>query len=114
MASAPAWVLREVSKLARRAADSAASGATVSGEPIVEASVEGDRVTFVFDFMLLFSNQSGSDSYEHHVFTGTARIAGEQLHDVSTVERLNRPLSEHQVEWADTKYDRRAAIRAIR
>jgi hypothetical protein len=102
-----AWLDRAVANIARETADKAAGWWSVCGEPIVFTQAMGDRVAFVFDYMLLYGAQSGSDSYEHHVFSGTAMIDGEHLRDVQMTERLNYGLSEHAVEWATPRYDRK-------
>ena len=109
------WIRAAVVEIARAAADAGAwaAGAHPSGLPIVEVEVAGDRVSFVFDYLLLFTAQSGSDWYEHHVFAGRGRIADGALTDVTTEERLSQNVSEHAVEWADPPYDRGAVVRSF-
>lgn len=105
-----------IEAIARQAAEAEATAGhfSVEGSPLVEMDIDGDRVTFVFDFMLLFSTISGSDWYRHHVVSGTARIDGGELADVTTVKRLEEHVTEHEAEWANPRYDRHAVLRNLK
>ena len=67
----------------------------------------------LFDFMIHFPAQSGSDWYHHHVFAGSARAVDGALADVTASERLARDVTEHEYEWAEPRYDRRAVMREL-
>jgi hypothetical protein len=110
------WIVEAVRVIAQRVAEAEADrgGNRVSGKPIVEVSVAGDRVKFVYDYMIHFSTISGSDWYHHHVVTGEARIHGRELTEVDAVERLDANVTEHEMEWAEPPYDRRAAIQKVK
>ncbi len=105
-----------IAAIARQAAETEAAAGhfSVEGAPLVDVDIDGDRVTFVFDFMLLFSTISGSDWYRHHVVSGTARIDGGDLADVTTVKRLKEHITEHEAEWAKPRYDRLAVMRDVK
>lgn len=110
----PAQIEQALHGVARRAAESlAARDGSLCGAPIVEHVREGDRLRFVFDAMVLFSAQSGSDWYLQHLFSGTATVGADRLIGVETVSRRVEQLTEHEVEWAEPPYDRRSALRAM-
>ncbi len=98
-------------KLAGQIASEA--GGSLVGEPIVKVNVDGERVKFVFDAMVLFSAQSGSDTYEHHVRGGTAKLTGGQLRDVAIAAQIVQSVTEHEYEWAKTGYDRRSPVEKL-
>ena len=87
-----------IRKFAEERAETAAKESRIlesSATPIVEITLDGDRVRFVFDYLLCYSAQSGSDWYEHHVWTGTARIEGDALVDVTAAEKWQGNVTEH-------------------
>lgn len=95
------------------AAEAERARAHLAGAPQLELRVDGERVLFVFDAMLLFSTISGSDGYEHHVYSGTAQLVAGRLTDVATRHRRRTHVTEHEYEWAEEKYDRSAILREV-
>jgi hypothetical protein len=105
-------VVEQVKTIARRAAE-AERGGSVQGEPDVEVRVDGERVTFVFDYVIWFDTQSGSTWNDHHVLSGRARLVEGELCDVTTKEELCRNVTEHEMDWAEPRYDPRATFREV-
>jgi len=104
-------VVEQVKAIARRAAEP--EGGSMQGEPHVEVRLDGDRVTFVFDFVIWHNTQSGSTWNYHYVVSGTARLVDRALAEVTTKEELCRHVTEHEMDWADPPYDTRAVFREI-
>lgn len=75
-------------------------------DPEVRFVQEGDRVRFVFDFLLCYQAQSGSDWYEHHAWTGTARIDGDRLVDIDAKPAWMQHVTEHAMHYAEPTYSR--------
>ena len=118
-------ILALVERIAKQhvAIEEGRSSASLIGElhvevmdTIEEPQARRTNAWFVFEFMVLFRAQSGSDSYYHHVFVGNVAIVDGQVLMSSIEHRLDRYVGEWEVEWAPAaeSYDATAVRIATR
>jgi hypothetical protein len=117
--SAPTWIEARVESRALAVAETYARNESgrLSGSSHHIVRVSHDEALFVFDVMLWFPAQSGSDEYEHYIFCGRARLEVDrrELEDWRCELRQYLELSEHAVDWAepDHRFDRRAELKRV-
>lgn len=63
---------------------------------------------FLFDFMVLHPTQSGSETYDHYVFTGTATVREGAIADSFLTLQRQQYVTEWMLDWApdDQRYQR--------